>query len=139
MYFICICRTASPCQIWSKSVKLRPRYGDDFSKVAAVCHPGFIVQVFRPPTKGIWWYLLLCKSLVGIGAIVLMHVFRFFKFCLKMPIHAPKIGVFGGFVGSSCRCDAAVKWGAISTKPKKAHPCRSPHYLARKSVDASDL
>jgi len=33
----------------------------DFSKMAAVHHLGFVLRVFGPPTKGIWWSLLLCK------------------------------------------------------------------------------
>ena len=63
-----------------------------------------------------------------------MHVFRFHEFGLKTPIHAPKIGGFGGILPS--------KWEAMSTKPQKAHPFASPRRLshhARKSVDASDL
>ena len=105
-------RTASQCQIWSKSVETRSRYGYlfdfsiwrppailDFSnfkfltvgrlkmielrrrakfgrnrskcgrdmasfrffKMAAVRHLGFVICVFGPPTKGIWWSLSLCK------------------------------------------------------------------------------
>jgi len=104
-------RTASPCQIWSKSVKPRPKYGDfsifqdggrrhlgflnfklltvgqlwrvevrrrakfgqnrskrggdmaifRFFNMAAVRHLGFVMCVFGPPTKGIWWSLSLCK------------------------------------------------------------------------------
>jgi len=30
-------------------------------KVVAVCHLGFLVHVFGPPTKGIWWSLTMCK------------------------------------------------------------------------------
>ena len=33
----------------------------DFSKMAAVRHLGFVMCVFGPPTKGIWWSLSLCK------------------------------------------------------------------------------
>ena len=33
----------------------------DFSKMAAVRHLGFVMWVFGPPTKGIWWSLSLCK------------------------------------------------------------------------------
>ena len=33
----------------------------DFSKIAAVRHLGFVMCVFGPPTKGIWWSLSLCK------------------------------------------------------------------------------
>jgi len=33
----------------------------DFSKMAAVRSLGFVMCVFGPPTKGIWWSLSLCK------------------------------------------------------------------------------
>ena len=35
-----------------------------FFKMAAVRHLGFVMCVFGPPTKGIWWSLSLCKNLV---------------------------------------------------------------------------
>ena len=40
------------CEIW--------RFFD-FSKMAAVRHLGFVMRVWGPPTKGIWWSLSLCK------------------------------------------------------------------------------
>ena len=71
----------------------------DFSKMAAVRHLGFVMRVFGPPTKGIWWSLSnyhcakfgwnRCSSFDN------MHVFQFREFGLKTPINAPKIGVFG--------------------------------------------
>jgi len=33
----------------------------DFSNMAAVRHLGFVVWVIGPPTKGVWWFLSLCK------------------------------------------------------------------------------
>ena len=39
------------------------------------------------------------QNLVGIDAVVLMHVFRFREVGLKTPIHAPKLGVFRGKIG----------------------------------------
>jgi len=33
----------------------------DFSNMAVVRHFGFVMRMFRPPTKGIWWSLSLCK------------------------------------------------------------------------------
>jgi len=58
-------RTVSPCQIWSKSAKPRPRYPvwrffdfqDGGRPPSWICY----VCVFGPPTKGIWWSLSLCK------------------------------------------------------------------------------
>jgi len=32
-----------------------------FFKMTAVRHLGFVMCVFGPPTKGIWWSLSLCK------------------------------------------------------------------------------
>ena len=57
------CPTASSCEISSKSLEPRLRYGDFsfFSKMAAVRHLGFVMRVLRPLTKGIWWFLSLCK------------------------------------------------------------------------------
>jgi len=62
------------------------------------------------------------------------HVFRLHELGLKTPIHAPKTGVLGGIL--------LPEWGAILTKPKKAHSCarlRRLSHHARKSVKASDL
>ena len=62
------------------------------------------------------------QNLVGIDAVVLMHVFRFREFGLKTPIHAPKLrvfGVFGPLNGEQCE-----------KFPKKAHPCASPCRLS---------
>jgi len=36
------------------------RFGD-FSKMAAIRHLGFVMRVFGPSMKGIWWSLSLCK------------------------------------------------------------------------------
>ena len=37
------------------------RFFFDFSKMAAIRHHGFVMRLFGPPTKGIWWSLSLCK------------------------------------------------------------------------------
>jgi len=68
----------------------------DFSNMAAFRHLGFVMRVFGPPTKGIWWSLSLCKIwLYRCSSFDNMHVFWFREFGLKMPIDAPKIGVLG--------------------------------------------
>jgi len=56
-------RTASLCQILSKSLKLRSRYGDFylFFHDGGRRHLGFVMRVLGPPTKGIWWSLSLSK------------------------------------------------------------------------------
>ena len=50
-----------------------------------------------------------------------MNISIFGTFGWKTLIHAPKLG-FWGYLTS--------KWGAISTEPKKAHPCVSPCHLS---------
>ena len=37
----------------------------DFSKMAHVRHLGFVMCVFGPLTKGVWWSLSLCKIWLG--------------------------------------------------------------------------
>ena len=73
-------RNASPCQIWSKSVKPLPRY-DDFSiffKMAAVRHLGFVVCV-RSTCEGHLVVLIAVQNLVGIDPVVLI-ICMFFDF-----------------------------------------------------------
>ena len=43
------------------TLKTAKMYQHDFSKMAAVRHLGFVMSVFGPPTKGIWWSLSLSK------------------------------------------------------------------------------
>jgi len=58
--------------------------------MAAVRHLEFVLRVFGPPTKGIWWSLSLCKNLVGVNTVI---------FCdLGFKIHAPILWFWG-------RCD----------------------------------
>jgi len=69
-----------------------------FFKMAAVRHLGFVMCVFGPTTKGIWWSLSCAKfGWNRCSSFDNMHVFRYCKFGLKTPIHAPKIGVFERF------------------------------------------
>ena len=59
--------------------KPRLRYGHfTIFKMAAVRHLVFVIRVWGPPTKGIWWSLSL-QNLVGIGAVVL-KICTFFDF-----------------------------------------------------------
>jgi len=68
----------------------------DFSKMADVRHLGFVMHVFGPPTKGIWWSLSLCKiSWNRDSSFDNMQVLTFCELGLKMPINTPKI-VFKG-------------------------------------------
>ena len=67
----------------------------DFSKMAAVRYLGFVMRVWGPPTKGIWWSLSLCKIWLERCSFDNMHVFGFCEFGLKTPIHAPKLGFLG--------------------------------------------
>jgi len=66
----------------------------DFSKMAVVCHLGFVKREWGPPTKGISWSLSLCKIGIDVEYFDNMHVFRFREFGLKTPIHPPKLGVW---------------------------------------------
>jgi len=73
-----------------------------FSKMAAVRHLGFVMRVLKPPTKGIWWSLITACAKFGWNRCISfdsMHVFRFRKFGLKMPIliFTPQNRDFGGF------------------------------------------
>ena len=91
-------RNASPCQIWSKSVKNAAQIWRflDFCKMAAVRHLGFVMCVFGPPTKGVWWSYRCAKfGCNRCSSFDNMHVFRFHEFGLKTPIHAHKMGVWG--------------------------------------------
>jgi len=77
----------------NRSNKGRERFFFDFSKMAAVRHFEFVMCVFGPPTKGIWWSLSLCKfgwNRCSRPSFDNMHVFRFHEFGLKTPIHTPK-------------------------------------------------
>ena len=56
-------QNASSCQISCRSVK---QFGYDmtvirFFKMAAIPHLGFVICLFGPPAKSIWWSLSLCK------------------------------------------------------------------------------
>ena len=63
-------------------------------------HLGFVMRVWWPPTKGLWWSLSLCKIwLESMRSFDNMHVFRFREFGLKTLIHAPKLGGFSGKIG----------------------------------------
>ena len=94
-------RTASPCQTWSKSIELRPRYGYFFQifprwrpsailDLLCMCsdHPRREFDGLQRCAKFGWNE---CRSFGN------MHVFRFHEFGLKTPIHVPKMGFFGGF------------------------------------------
>ena len=76
------------------------RYGDltVFFKMAAVRHLGFVGRVLGHPRRllgGLYrcaeFGLNRCRTVDN------MKVLIFCAFGLKTPIHAPKIGVFGGF------------------------------------------
>jgi len=93
-------RTASSCQISSKSLEPRPKYSDFsiFFKMAAVRHLGFVMQVLEPPTKGIWWsyHCANCgwNRVNRRNSFDNTDVFRFSEFGLKTPIHAQKLFCF---------------------------------------------
>jgi len=49
--FVPISQTVA--EIWS--------FFDFFFKMAVVHHLEYVIHLFRPPTKSIWWSLSLCK------------------------------------------------------------------------------
>ena len=111
------------------------RFFDFSSKMVAVLHLGFVMCVFGHPRRefgGLYHCAIFGWN--RCGSFDNMHVFRFHHLGSKMPIHAPKIGVFGGFYplnGEQCQ-----------GSPQRARPCASPRRLshhARKTADASDL
>jgi len=85
-----------------------------FFKLAAVHHLGFVMSVFGPPTKCIWWSFITVQYSVGIDAVVLI-ICMFFDFTIlagKRLLTPPKL-FSGGFT---------PKWAGISTNPQNAHP-----------------
>jgi len=91
-------RTASPCQVWSKLVKLWSRYGD-FS-IFPRWWPSAILDllcVFSDHPRRAFGGLYHCANF-GCNrwsSFDNMHVFRFREFGLKTPIHAPILGFWG--------------------------------------------
>jgi len=83
-----------------------------FFKMAAVRHLGFVWGTFGPPTVSTWGSAKFgydrCTSFYN------MNISIFGRFGWKMPIHAPKIGVFRQFDPLS----------------SKAHSCVSPCHLS---------
>jgi len=97
--------------------------------------PSWICYVcVRTTHEGHLVAFIAVQNLVGIGALVsiICMFFSFASLAWKRLFMPPKLSL--GIL--------PPKWGAMSTKPKKAHPCASPRHLshhAQKSVDASDL
>ena len=68
----------------------------EFFKMAAVRHLGFCNACFRTTHEGRLVVFIAVQNLVGVDAAVLIICMFFsIEFGLKMPIHAPKIGVLG--------------------------------------------
>ena len=101
---------ASSCQISSKSVKPLQRYGElTVLKMASVRHLGFVARDRDHPRNllgGLYRYAKFgwnrCISFYN------MTLSIFCPFCLKTPIHAPKMVFLGGGI-------SPPKWGSIST------------------------
>ena len=94
--------TASPCQIWWKSVKPRPTYGD-FSifprwRQSAILD---LLCMFRTTHEGHLVVFIILKNLVGIDAVVWI-ICMFFDFsCLagKRLFAPPKLGYLTPWMG----------------------------------------
>jgi len=93
-------RSASPCQIWSKSVKTRRRYGDFSIFQHGGRPPSWICYVcVRTTYKGYLVVFIAVQNLVGIDAVILI-ICMFFDFTSLAwkPLFTPqKYGGFGGF------------------------------------------
>jgi len=130
-------QNASPCQISRRSVEPLLRY-DDFS----------ILPRWRPSAILDLWWAYLDHPRRAFGGLYHcakfgwnrrssfhnMHVFRFHQFGWKTPIHAPKIGVLGGF--------DPLNGEAYQQNPQKVHPWaerRHMTYRSSKSVHRCDL
>ena len=118
------------CQLLWRSVKLLIKYGD-FSRMAAVCRLGYVIRVFVPPAKDIWWSLSLCKirlELIQYRPNYSFDNIQVLIFCnlgLKTHIHAQKLG------------DLIPKRGTILSEPQNALSCVETHhmtYISSKSV-----
>ena len=127
-------RTASLCQIWWRSVKslpiLRRFFQDGGRPPSWICY-----ACVRTTHEGHLVVFITMQNLVGIDEVVLI-ICMFFDFAslAGKRLFTPKKLFFLEFWPH--------KWGAMSTKPKIAHPCASPRHLshhARQSVDGSDL
>ena len=66
--------------------------------MAAVRHLGFVWGIFGAPTVSTWDLYHSAKfGYDGCSSFYNMNISIFGPFGWKMPIHAPKIGVFGQF------------------------------------------
>jgi len=91
--------------------------------MAAVRHLGFVWGILGPPTVSIWGFYHCAKfGYERYSSFYNMNILIFGPFGWKMPIHAPKIGVFGQFY--------PLNGLQYQPKPKKAHPCVSPRHLS---------
>jgi len=85
------------CQNWSigcEDIKIFR-----FDTMAAVQYFGFVWGIFGPPTVSTWGSLSLCKICYDrCTSFYNMNIVIFGTFGWKIPIHTPKIGVFGQFV-----------------------------------------
>ena len=133
--------------VWRPNMRHRAKFHEDrsshsrdmanfrFFKMAAVRHLGFVLRVLGPPTYSIWWSLSLCK--IGCNwrsNFDSMQILIFCTLSLKVPIHAPKIGVLGGFYPQNGE--------QYERDPQKAHPwveTRCMTYRSSKSVHVCGL
>ena len=74
--------------------------------MAAVRHLGFVLRVLGPLHEEYLVVFVTAQNLVVIGAVIsiVMQILMFCMLSLKMPIHAPKLGLLGIL---------PPKWGAV--------------------------
>ena len=123
----------SSCQISRRSVEPFRRSGR-FFKMATVRHLWFFYACWFHPRR-VFGGLCDCAKF-GCNRCSNFDSMQILIFCmwsLKMPIHAPKIEVFGDFT---------PKMGEVWTRPQKAHPwaeTRRMTYRSSKSVHVCGL
>ena len=103
-----------------------------FFKMAAVRHLGFVMCVFGPQTKGIWWSLSLCK--IWLEVLIMCVFFDFSSLAGKRLFTPPKLGFLGG--------RDPLNGETHQRGPQKAHPWaerRHMTYRSSKSVHRCDL
>ena len=121
-------RNAPQCEIWSKSVKPRRRYGDFWIFQDGGRPPSWILWcVFSDHPRRAFGGLYNCAKFGWnrYSSFDNMQVLVFRDLGLKTPIHAPKIGVFGGFDPLN---------GELSHRdPQKALPCAETRHMTYRS------
>jgi len=113
-------QTASPCHryyhCWDMAIFWF--FGDDSRPPSGICD-----ACVWTTQEGHLVVFITMQNLAGIDeiALIIYMCFDFASLAWKRLLMPPKWGVLGIL---------SIKWRAISTKPKTAHPCASPRCLS---------